>query len=395
MTILRQIGAARAPLVAFAGMGVMWGAYAALIPDIKAVLGVNDAQFGSLILATPVAAVTTMLFAPKIAPKIGHHVLPLALLIFGVAFTLPGWMSAPLLFALTMIGVGITNAFLDVTMNARVSTIEVDRGMHLMNLNHAAYSFGYAGAAVLTGLARAAGWGPGMILTAMALAIVCLATLAVEGGHGVNGFERERGSRARMGMVPLWGGLIAMIAFMSENAVEGWSALHIERTLHAAHGAGSFGPAVMALTMGIGRTVGQLVIARLNEAKLMRWGTIIAAAGIAIVGMAPTPLVAYAGLVVTGLGGSVIAPTAFAMVGRLSNPAIRAQAIARATALAYGGYFIGPPGLGFMSEFLGLRAALVAMAGVTLLVLVLFPRLVKAGQRGEDHTTHEPVPGCA
>jgi len=123
--------------------------------------------------------------------------------------------------------------------------------------------------------------------------------------------------------------------------------------------------------------------------------TLINNAGIAIVGMAPTPLVAYAGLVVTGLGGSVIAPTAFAMVGRLSNPAIRAQAIARATALAYGGYFIGPPGLGFMSEFLGLRAALVAMAGVTLLVLVLFPRLVKAGQRGEDRTTHEPVPGCA
>lgn len=395
MSILRQIRVARAPLVAFAGMGVLWGGYMSLIPDIKAVLGVSDAAFGSLILATPVAAVSTMLIAPKIAPKIGHHVLPLALMAVGLAFLFPGWMTAPLMFALTMIGVGITNAFLDVTMNARVSTLEVDRGMHLMNLNHAAYSFGYAGAAVLTGIARSAGWGPGPVLTALALTVVCMATLTIEGGHGVNGFARERGSRARLGRVPLWGGLIVMIAFMNENASEAWSALHIERTLHAPHGAGSYGPAVMALTMGVGRSVGQVVVARLNETLLMRWGAIIGAAGMAVVALAPTPLVAYAGLVVAGLGGSVIAPTAFAVVGRLSNPAVRAQAIARATALGYAGYFVGPPTLGFLSEFLGLRVALLAMAAVILLVLALFPRLVGAGWKGEDVAVTDAAPDCA
>ncbi len=395
MSILHQIRVARATLVAFAGMGVLWGGYMSLIPDIMAVLGASDVEFGSLILAAPVAAVSTMLIAPKVAPKIGHHVMPLSLMAFGLAFLLPGWMATPLMFALAMVGVGVTNAFLDVTMNARVSTLEVDRGMHLMNLNHAAYSFGYAGAAVLTGVARSAGWGPGPILTVLALGVVCMAFLTLEGGHGVNGFAREGGRRARMGRVPLWAGLIVMIAFMSENAVEAWSALHIERTLHAPHGAGSFGPAVLALTMGVGRTAGQIVVARLNEAMLMRWGTIIAAAGMAVVALAPTPMVAYAGLVVAGLGVSVIAPTAFAMVGRLSNPAIRAQAIARATALGYAGYFFGPPALGFLSEFLGLRVALLAMAGVILLTLALFPRLVAAGQRGEDFTSHEPVPDCA
>ncbi|MCX8508005.1 MAG: hypothetical protein ORN49_03840, partial [Rhodobacteraceae bacterium] len=72
------------------------------------------------------------------------------------------------------------------------------------------------------------------------------------------------------------------------------------------------------------------------------------------------------------------------VVGRLSNQAIRAQVIARATALGYGGYFIGPPALGFLSEFLGLRIALLAMAVVILLVLVLFPRLTGAGWQPED-----------
>lgn len=384
MSILSQISVARAPLAAFAGMGVLWGTYAALIPDTKAMLGVGDAHFGALILATPIAAVTTMLVAPKLAPRFGRNVLPLSILALGLAFTLPGWLSWPVLFAVAMVIVGITNGFLDVTMNARVSALEVDNGLHLMNLNHAAYSFGYAAAAIGTGILRTAGWSPGTILTMGGLAVALSALAAIETGQGINGFARERGARARLGMVPVWGGIIVAIAFMSENAAENWSALHIERTLGAPRGAGSLGPAVMALTMGFGRTVGQVVVAHLDEGRLMRWGTVIAAGGLALVGLAPTPLVAYAGLVVTGLGGSVIAPTGFSVVGRLANPAVRAQAIARATAFGYMGYFFGPPALGLASEVLGLRAALVGMAAVVLLVLILFPSLIAAGYKDEQ-----------
>lgn len=393
MTMLRQIRLARATLIGFAAMGVMWGAYAALIPDMIRVLSVNDATFGSLIIATPLAAVVTMLVAPKIAPRFGRHVLPLAILALALAFMIPGWQGRPLQFALAMVVVGVTNGFLDVTMTARVSTIEADQGLHLMNLNHAAYSFAYAGASVLTGWARTAGWGPGPVLSGLALMVAGLSLLATERGAGVNGFAREVGAKGRMGQVPLWGGLIVLIAFMSENAAENWSALHIERTLGAARGVGSFGPAVLALTMGFGRICGQVVIARLDEARLMRWGAIIAAGGLVLVGLAPTPLVAYLGLIVTGLGGSVLVPTAFAAVGRLAAPELRAQVIARTTALGYFGYFFGPPALGFLSQLLGLRAALVAMAGIVLLVLVLFPRLLRAGggrKTGQGGTTVNP-----
>lgn len=379
MTMLRQIGVARATIAAFAAMGTLWGAYAALIPDIKAALGVGDAGFGSLLLATPVAAVVTMLAAPKAAPRFGRHVLPLAVLGFALAFAVPGWLARPGLFALAMLLVGVTNAFLDVTMTARVSALELDRGLHLMNLNHAAYSFGYAGSAVFTGWARAAGLGPGSVLSGLALVVAVVALATVERGHDINGFAREAGTRAPMGRVPLWGGIIVLIAFMSENAAENWSALHIERTLGAARGVGSLGPAVLALTMGVGRICGHGLVQRLDEGVLIRWGAVVAAVGMAVVGLAPSPWVAYAGLVITGLGGSVLAPTTFAVIGRLAAPQIRAQVIARATALGYMGYFFGPPALGFLSQMLGLRAALLAMAVVILAVLALFPRLAAAG----------------
>jgi hypothetical protein len=48
-----------------------------------------------------------------------------------------------------------------------------------------------------------------------------------------------------------------LVAFLVENAMEGWSALHIERTLGGGAAEGAFGPAILGLTMGIGRLSGR------------------------------------------------------------------------------------------------------------------------------------------
>jgi hypothetical protein len=53
------------------------------------------------------------------------------------------------------------------------------------------------------------------------------------------------------------GGGIVLIAFMTENASENWSALHIEKTLGGSPEEGALGPATLALTMGFARLGGQ------------------------------------------------------------------------------------------------------------------------------------------
>ena len=135
------------------------------------------------------------------------------------------------------------------------------------------------------------------------------------------------------------------------------------------------GPAVMALTMGVGRLGGQTLVARVSEPVLLRWGSCVAAAGLALLAAAPTPTVAYAGLIVAGLGSAVIAPTAFAIIGRNAKPEARAHAIARATAIGYMGYFIGPPALGLVSELFGLRLSFLGMGVLVLLLLPIYPLL--------------------
>lgn len=373
--LVRQIIAARAPLVAFAGLGMLWGTFAALVPDLKAALGVGDDGLGRLFLFASTSAVVFMLFAPRIGQALGTHAVPVSMLATAAAFALPGHMALPIAFGLAMALVGASAGTLDVLMNARVSMIEQRTGLHLMNLNHAGFSFGYAAGAVVTGAARTAGGDPGPVLGAMAVVVALAALAARERDAALPVLKRTAGLAVPLGPVVIPGGLVILGAFLAENATETWSALHIERTLGGTPAQGSLGPGLLGLTMGIGRLGGQIVAARVSEGLLLRAAAALTALGAAGAALAGSPQAAMAGFIVLGFGVSVIAPTAFAMIGRGVAPEARARAISRASALGYMGFFLGPPLLGALSGVLGLRAAFGAVALVALCLFALLPLL--------------------
>jgi MFS family permease len=379
--VIQTLSAARTGIAAFATMGVLWGTFAAVLPDLKTMLGVDERQLGLLLFLTPLAAVAAMLAAPRIGAALGRVALPVAVGLMALAFALPGQATALWMFPLFMMCCGAATGLTDVLMNARVATLENERGLHLMNLTHAAYSFGYAGAAIATGLMRAEGWPPDAVMGTMAGVGLCLMLLTVERDGTIRGLARPKEPGAgRLGLIPVIGGGMVLIAFLTENAAENWSALHIERTLGGSPAEGAMGPAALALTMGFARLVGQGFATRVNPYALLTGGAVVAAAGALIAAAATSPAMAYAGFIVMGIGASVIAPTAFSLVGRLAAPDARARAVARATLLGYFGYFVGPPLLGFLAGTFSLRAAFVfaaAMLGFIVLLAALLHRTAK------------------
>lgn len=379
LTLLRT---ARVPLAAFATMGICWGSFAAELPDFKVMLGVDEARLGVLILFTPIAAVLSMLLAPAVGAALGRVALPVATLCMGLAFALPGQATAIWAFPLAMMCCGAATGLTDVLMNARVSQLEAERKLHLMNLTHAGYSFGYAAGAFAVGAMRSAGWPPVWVMLAIALAALLLALGTIEKDGTIHGLRRARGSGAgHLGLIPVIGGCIVLIAFLTENAAENWSALHIEQTLGGSPAQGSAGPAVIALTMGFARLAGQGLAGRVGAFRLLAGGAMVSACGALVAAVATSPAMAYAGFIVMGVGSSVISPTAFSLVGSLADPAARARAVARATLLGYFGYFFGPPMLGVIAGSFGLRYAFVFAAIMLLAVLALAPLMARVQAR--------------
>lgn len=379
MSVFATLRISRPALAAFAAMGVLWGTFAAVLPDLMVMLDVDETRLGLVILFTPIAAVCAMLLAPRIGAALGGMALPVATLAMALAFALPGQTQVLWVFALAMMGCGAATGLTDVLMNARVSEMENTRGLHLMNLCHAAYSFGYAGAALATGAMRSAEWTPPYVMGSMACFALVLATMTIERDGAIHGLLRPKdGTSGHLGWVPLIGGGIVLIAFLTENAAENWSALHIEKTLGGSPSEGAMGPAALALTMGFSRLAGQGFAARVNPYRLLGGGAVVASLGALIAASAAIPMMAYGGFIVMGIGASVIAPTAFSLVGRLAEPAARARAVARATLWGYFGYFFGPPLLGFIAGTFGLRMAFVFAAAMLLVVLALLPTMARS-----------------
>ena len=379
MNLLRDLYISRGAAAGFAAVGVFWGSFAALVPVIKPQVGLSDGQFGVALLITSIGAVMAMWLAPLAERALGLRALGVLTAMLAVATLLPGQTTTGVTFTLAMLCVTMASGTLDVAMNARVSALEAQVGRSLMNLNHAVFSVAYAICALSTGFAREAGYGPGAILTGSAVLMGLLMLQALAAPIADAEHEADDVVVAPLPWTLLLpGGMIILIAFMSEQATEGWSALYLERNLGAGAAQGALGPALLGITMAVGRLAGQIVANRVSEKMVIRWASMTAGIGGCIAAMAPTLAVAYLGFSILGLGVSVMAPMAYAWIGRMVPNRYRSHAISRISVVGYAGFFIGPPLMGFLSEGFGLSTSFfvigVLLFSVTLLLLPVLSR---------------------
>ncbi|MEX0281160.1 MAG: MFS transporter, partial [Arenibacterium sp.] len=174
-------------------------------------------------------------------------------------------------------------------------------------------------------------------------------------------------------------GLVVLIGFMAELAVEGWSALHLERTLGGDASEGAMGPAILGLSMGFGRLFGQLIAHRFTDTIMIAAACLVSATGVSLAAMAQTLMLAYLGFAVMGLGVSIVIPLTMALIGRAVPEEDRINAIGRASVIGYGAFLIGPSLMGISSDFLGLRSAFLLVA--IFLVAVAFPLMPLIARR--------------
>lgn len=378
----RDLYLSRGPVSGFVAVGLYWGAFAALVPDLKVQVGLSDGAFGLAMLVSAMGAVLAMWLAPLVQRQLGTRDLPVLGVLMAMAFLLPGVTVGWMTFAFAMMAGAMTSGTLDVAMNARLSLLEEQSRRSLMNLNHGLYSVSYAISALATGFAREAGWPPLAVFAALGVPtlLLCVQMARAPVRETLSEPDAPRAAPLSWGiLLPL--GLIVLLAFLAEQGTEGWSALHLERGLGAGAAQGALGPAILGITMAIGRLSGQVLAQRVSEAAVIRVASVLTAIGAVVAAWATSLSGAYLGFAVLGLGVSVVAPLAFSWCGRLVSSEYKALAISRIAVLGYAGFFVGPPLMGGLSEGFGLVASFTAVGVLMLVIPALLLPLVQIGER--------------
>jgi MFS family permease len=370
----------RGLLTAFAAFGTFWGAWSATLPDVRAQAGLSDGELGLALSAVAIAAVPSMPLAGRLIDRHGaRRLLPPALLLFAGACVLPAFAGSLLPLALALLALGASTGGLDVFLNATTATWERLEGRRLMAGAHGCFSLGVLVAGVGAGVARDLGAGPRSILGASLLVIVLAAATqpAYRDAEPAPAQTATSTGRPRLAPVLLVLGLLIASSFLVEDAVQSWSALHLERSLGAPASVGGLGVGLFAGAMALGRFGVQWLARPGTDALVVGGGATALTAGILLLALAPTAPIALVGAVVAGAGVSVLAPTMFSAVGARSAPGRAGAELALVTTLGYVGFVAGPPLIGLLSAATTLPTALSLLAVLTAAVAVVGPLVLR------------------
>jgi MFS family permease len=362
-------------LLGFAALGIFWGVWGAAVPAVQRQADANDGELGLALVLVGLGALVSMRATGVLGDRFGPRLTPIAVGAFGLAALLPGLADSPAQLYVYLLVLGATSGAMDVAINADAVREEVRSGRPLLNLAHACFSAAVLVASLATGLLRWAGAGAGLVF-GLAAAVVLFAAVAMRPGPTETWKPSPAADPPRFfERVPAWLlviGILGALAYWIEGTWQDWGALHLERTLGAPPAVSALGPALFAAAMTVGRLAGNSLLGRWSERRLLVGGAFVAAIGTATAALTSSTGIALAGIILAGAGCAVLAPTIIGVAGRAAAPHERATVVGSLTTLMYLGFLVGPAAVGGLAELATLRLSLTAVAGLALLLSLLF-----------------------
>jgi MFS family permease len=360
------------------------------IPTVQIDLGLSNSVLGLTLLGTAAGSVLAIPICGRLVDRYtSKRVTAWSTLGLCVSLVLLSLATDALSLAALLFVFGAHAGSMDVAMNAQGVEVEKAMGTPIMSRLHSMYSVGAMAGAGLGGLVAERSIPLAMHFAFAAPVLIALtlwrspAMLEVRHARAAT---HEQSGRARRYPIRLFA--LAAIAFcmlVSEGAMADWTGVYLVQEMKASPGFAAQGFAVFSAAMALCRFFGDRINRRLGSVTTVRIASLTGALGLVAALSAPSAEWALPGFAVTGAGFSVIVPIVFAAGGRLENISPGAG-IAAVTGFGYVGFLMGPPVIGYLSEWLTLRHALGLLVVLTLFCAVL-AGYVRAG-RSKEVTLH-------
>jgi MFS family permease len=378
---LRHSGAAVAAL--FFVNGATFSNWLPRIPEIRDQLGIGNAGLGATLLGGGLGGIVGALLVGKVIDRLGsRRLLTLVATALSIGMPLIAFAPNAVVLLLLLTTLGVLDVCNDVAMNAQGVIVQQRLGRSIMNRLHAMWSLGFTGGAVVGSAASAAGASVRAQLATVG--VIMLITVVVvrrwlipvdpppnaEAAHAAGATPSKRLSPVTIMMA-----FAALGAIALEVTPNDWSAVLMRDVFDLGKAAG-FGTMACAGAMLVGRLGGDHVLDRIGERRLFRWATILVGIGALITVTAPVGAVAFIGLIVWGLGLSVVFPQLYATAARL--PGVSAGAGLGSMLLGQRlGSMLTAVSVGALAEWQNLRVAFGVVVGIAFAILLVTSRQMR------------------
>jgi MFS family permease len=359
--------------------GALFASWVSRIPAVQAARSLSHGDLGLALLAIAFGAVVAMPLGGILSTRYGSERVSKVTALMYCVLT-PMIILAPntWTFIVTLFLFGAFHGALDVAMNAQAVVVEKLYRQPIMSSFHALWSTGGLVGAASGGLIAAQGVSPLAHLSFAAL-LAMVGTIVIvprllQGEKHTGPTEKKPGKfpLPSRGLLAL--GIVALCVMAGEGAMADWSAVYLRSQLQTSEGLAAAGYAAFSVAMAAGRFLGDGLSARFGPVTLVRFSGVTAAIGLSVALFFSEPKAALFGFGLVGVGFATIVPMVFTAAGRTSgiSPGV---ALASVTSLGYLGFLAGPPVIGFVAEWIGLRGALGIIVATSLTVALLAPAL--------------------
>lgn len=344
----------RAIGIAFFSSGFLFGNWATFIPFVKEKFLLNDADLGLILLSMPIGAIIMNLAGAWLVAKIGMRTTTIIGMVgTSLAFIFP--INSPdvnlLSFGLFLCGSGIS--IINIAMNMGVTNIEAHFKINIMSTCHGMFSLGLMVGSLLASLSRGFDVNPGHYMIGISVLVISLALIIRPTVYKIED-EIESEDNASSKFILPTGALLTMILIgicgnVTEGTMADWTSVFMRDVVNTSPYFVGWGLAGYSFFMALGRFFGDSLIPKIGGNRVLVYGGILSAIGIAFAISFSYTWSAIAGFALVGAGVSCAAPILYGSSARIPGVS-KGTGLAVMNTFAMAGFMAGPVLIGFISE---------------------------------------------
>ena len=363
-----------ATTLAFMMNGFSVGVLVSQLPDYKFHLKISNGALGMALFLLAAGVLSALGPSGRWSAKHGSaRVTILGSLAIILSMPLIGLSFNYITFCITLYFFGYAIAFQDVAMNTHAVTLEQRFKRRVMSTFHALYSVGALAGSAIGGL-MAQGHVKEIIQECSVSVLFSIVLYFMKSRFLPASSDQQEPRKHKRPKRPtiFWVmGLLGMSASIGEGSAGDWGGVLARTTFHTSPFIGTLPYICFSITMVTGRFLGDRLAHKFGPGQLLFFGGLIAGSGLA------------SGLLVGGIGGEIFGWTLLGMgmcivipmiyseagtiaIHKFSGTIAPSEAVATVSGISYFGFVIGPPIMGYISEAITLRWAMLVPAALGL-----------------------------